>query len=185
MGSKLLVILGGASCVWKDYKEAQTILRNQHVSLLAINDVIVHINEDFDYAATLHPEKVQDWINQRKARNLSPPKKVFSFREYYEAVTDVTDYRWNGTDGAYSSGSSGLFSIKVGIELGYNKIVLCGIPMDQKLGHFFDENAWEQADLYKRAWLLNKENLMDKVRSMSGWTREMLGFPTSDWIEKE
>jgi hypothetical protein len=185
MGRKLLIVLGGASCVWKDYQEAQFFCENQHVSLLAINDMIVHSLKDVDYAVTLHPEKVETWLKERESRNLNKPAKVFSFREYYGFVSDICDYRWDGVDGAYNSGSSGLFSIKVGFELGYERVILCGVPMEQQFGHFFDEKAWEQAEVYRQAWLVNKEKLIDKVRSMSGWTREILGYPSTGWIEKE
>ena len=71
----------------------------------------------------------------------------------------------------YYSGSSALLGVKVGFRLGYRKMILCGVPLvDQKyIG-------------YRRGWLFVMDLIKDNVRSMSGWTRQVFGEPTEEWI---
>ena len=65
-----------------------------------------------------------------------------------------------------------MLGIEVAIGLGYEKIIITGCPlMDQKYIQF--QEGW------RKRFIIIK----DKVRSMSGWTRDLLGAPTEEWLD--
>jgi hypothetical protein len=86
---------------------------------------------------------------------------------------------WNMHNiGAYS----GLFAAQVGICLGYEQIILCGVPQDNS-GRFFDP-PWVKglthgtdmpAKKCFREAVQRTPDLKRCVRSMSGWTKELFG----------
>ena len=81
-------------------------------------------------------------------------------------------------------GSSALFATLAGLEMGYEKIILAGCPLDCE-GHFYFAQSketlgpiWLGYDFM--AWIDFRE--MEKpVRSMSGYTAKILGRPTKEW----
>jgi len=91
--------------------------------------------------------------------------------------------RWNHPNGG---GSSGLFAVLGALELGYDQLILCGVTMDGKKKH--DPTAGQLIDAtcpydsYRPGWYKVQAQIKDKVRSMSGWTAELLGKPTREWL---
>jgi hypothetical protein len=81
------------------------------------------------------------------------------------------------------SGSSGLFAVEIALRLGYERLVLCGIPLTGRTT--IQENGEEERlrkgqpfiASFRDAWVRDFELLSPHVRSMSGWTRELLGGP--------
>jgi hypothetical protein len=80
------------------------------------------------------------------------------------------------------AGSSGLFAVKVAIEEGFERIVLAGVPMTAEGAHYYDAKVWTAAHVFHSGWNHRLPQIKDIVRSMSGWTRELLGEPTRDWL---
>ena len=80
-------------------------------------------------------------------------------------------------------GNAGLFAAEACVGMGYKKIVLAGVPMDNN-GHWYDPllkgPVWKE-DAYKR-WKIFKETL-SPVRSMSGWTKKLFKGPTEKWLK--
>lgn len=83
-------------------------------------------------------------------------------------------------------GSSSLFGVQIGLELGYRRIVLAGVPFDASGRFYFP--PWKNGHDYAgsdgwETWELLKANgTLANVRSLSGRTRELLGEPGRDWI---
>ena len=86
-----------------------------------------------------------------------------------------TSDEWHGT--------SSLYAVRIAIELGSaEKIILAGCPMDQS-GHYYDrEDLGLYLETYRKGWLSAYPRIKDIVRSYSGWTRELLGEPTEEWL---
>jgi hypothetical protein len=92
----------------------------------------------------------------------------------------MADVMWHG--------SSALFSVLIGLEMGYTRIYLAGCPLDSK-GHWYfpDEDygpRWTM-ETYQ-AWL----DFMDtpeaqRVRSLSGYTAKMLGNYFYDFCDHD
>ena len=173
---KSCLILGGSENVKEEAREALTLFMPD--TTICIND----IGSEYptcDIWVSLHPEFFieKKWVENRIKNNLPLPKHIISHRKT-DVVTEIIDYRWQGVHG---SGSSGLYAVKVALTKGYDRIVLAGVPIDP-LPHFFDDKAWLDYKQFRNAWLGNKERLLPSVRSMSGFTRELLGYPDKQFL---
>lgn len=89
---------------------------------------------------------------------------------------------WRGLKG----GTSSLFAARLARHLGFNPVALVGSPLDAS-GHATGLNHDPNSpfatgdvaglDHYRQAWLKAKrEGQLDGVISISGWTRELLGW---------
>lgn len=79
-------------------------------------------------------------------------------------------------------GSSGMLCVRVALELGCNRIVLAGVPMEKMSRHYDDAKPWNEARQYWPAWEKAIPRFAGRVRSLSGWTRERLGAPDEEWL---
>lgn len=166
-------------------------------TVLATNSIVADFPWNIDAAVTLHPKHMAGWRKARIARNYgSIPHYVSHINKQgshsFDFITDVIDYRWPEQAGlpvydpetGSASGSSGHYAIKVAMELfGETKILLAGVPMTQERRHYNNSNLWN-SDIFKPAWKLTYDRLKNHVRSMSGWTADMFGFPDEEWLKK-
>ncbi|ANL84667.1 hypothetical protein [Rhizobium phaseoli] len=179
------LVLGGAACAWDDLEQAKEF--GSFDATIAINDMLAHYPGEIDFAVSLHPEKYTEWMAGRDAKGYQRPKVFVAHdgntqmgRNGAFPVDIVMDYRWPGMS---ASGSSGLFAVKVAIEQGFDRIILCGVPMDGAQSHFFDRTPWSEVNAFTEAWSIANPILRDVTRSMSGQTKEWLGYPTLDWLK--
>ena len=90
--------------------------------------------------------------------------------------TDFPKYSFMTTGGfehlplPLHSAGDGMYGVQLGIYFDYEKIILADCPLDDKCEG--DQEGWKEA----------YESLKDKVRSMSGFTKELFGEPTDEWI---
>jgi hypothetical protein len=175
---KLALVLGGAACVWDDVRAAKALAEEAGVSfsiVVAVNDIGIE-EPDITHWVTLHPEKFGAWQAARAARG---------YPETYIAV--AVDYAPRRAPGRVDrrskdwGGSSGLYADKVALEDGASKVVLAGVPMTPT-PHFFNNTPWKNFVSYQHAWRHWKNSYARQTRSMSGWTRELLGPPTVEWL---
>jgi hypothetical protein len=167
------LILGGAECVWDDAERALDMFTPDAV--LAINDSIPRWSGRLDYAVTLHPPQMEGWLKERRNKGLNVSCEVWAHKHHGNVVHRVT------TDWA---GSSGLFACKVLMQEGFGGIVLAGVPMERERGHIVRLKPWISATMFRKGWLVHKGEISAIVRSMSGWTMELLGSPTADWLQQ-
>lgn len=173
------LVLGGAACVWDDLETAQQMLGDRERVMVAANDVGMHIDGDFHWC-TLHAEHMPGWEAERAARGL--PRTYTTWgrtypygEEHLQALTERAV--------EHGMGSSGMLAVEVAVHLGCAPILLCGVPLDDS-PHFFDAAAWAHASGFRRHWERRAQWLRERhVRSMSGWTRDLLGGPTAGWID--
>jgi hypothetical protein len=172
------LVIGGASCVWHDIEAALTL--GEFFAVIACNDIGTAWAGDLDAWVTLHPENMQGWTAQRAARGYRPAKKIV----YHEAKGGtppadlITPYNWHRS---HKSASSGLFAAKAALELGFDRLVLCGVPLTMT-PHFNNTGEWHAASGFHDGLRSAVPFLKDKVRSMSGMTRQELGVPTPEWL---
>lgn len=166
------IVLGGAVGVWGELEVALTL--DPSSKIIATNDAGVHCPRNIDAWATLHPEKFHDWQKTRCEYGRNTDYKSFSIdlTHPWEKVKD----KW--------AGSSGLFAAQIALEhLGATGVILCGCPMTETGRHFFDKNnAWSDAEVYRKGFQAALPVIREKVRSMSGWTQELLGAPSTHWL---
>lgn len=154
------IIVGSAACVWDDFSRCP-----KGVPIIVVNRMIGDFPLEPLAGATLHWDRVEEF---KSGRNCF----VYS-RAEGPGVSSVLlpPLAWHGT--------SGLYAIWVALHLGFSDILLAGIPLDES-PHYYTEDASTIGKFlphYKEGWLNAENSLAGKVRSMSGWTRELLGGP--------
>lgn len=170
--------VGSAECVYEDIKAAEQLFKP---------DVYVVVNEvgmsfpRVDHWASFHAELFEMWLTRRRRLGLREPGCIWS----YHSRTSKPGMLIKPVRGKYWAGSSGLIGLQVCIqEVGATKTVLAGMPMDVRT-HFNRTKPWNEAPKYHKAWRTRLPILRDKVRSMSGWTQELLGAPTEEWLNED
>lgn len=179
------LVLGGASTLWRDVSGAMDLGRFDAV--VACNDAGAVWPGYLDAIVSLHAEKLGFWLERREQAGFDPPDRVVghdtakrSVLRITDRVTDFVEYRF---DGQRDSGSSGLFALKYALEdLGCDRAVLCGVPMIATGAHFFDLTPWGGAVAHRRGWSQALTVIGDRARSMSGWSADLLGVPTKEWL---
>ncbi len=168
----IAAILGGAVGVWDQLARLKDMADVSVV--VACNDAGVAYPGHLDAWATLHPEKFGTWRSRRRGNQ---DYRAFSLKRAHGCgEIEVVPERWPG--------SSGLYAAQIALdEIGAGKAVLCGVPLTMQARHFFDRNnEWLEAENYRKGFLAALPVIRDRVRSMSGWTRELLGEPSPEWL---
>lgn len=185
---RIALILGGADCVWEDVGAARALVRDP--VFIAVNDAGAHWEGHLDHWVTLHPEKLVgkyhhtynrdslSWERQRAERGYPGGYETWSRRN-----PGWVDY----IIGHWGAGSSGLYAVTVALHLGL-RAILCGVPMDAR-PHFAgatgaedEDGNWAEWEQHRSKWRDKRHVIAGRVKSMSGWTRELLGAPTPAWI---
>lgn len=167
----IALVLGGATCVVDDFDAALNM--GPFDGILGCNHVGIHWPGRFDAWCSLHADKLKrPWVEGRRRRGLPDHKALIGIGD--------TEHRFAGQTGP---GSSGLFALKVAlVDLGFDRAVLCGMPMSPAAAHFDDPASWAAAEQYHQGWRDALPHIAHRVRSMSGWTRDLLGAPDADFI---
>jgi hypothetical protein len=167
---KYALVIGCANGVWDEVEHAKRLYPID--CYIAINHVGVHY-ERVDHWVSFHVELFPHWVGLRKANKLPPVKSFWTstytgsqLRRSFIEDLEIQRIRCEG-------GSSGLIGVMVGLKLA-EKVVLVGIPLEPNQDHFHKSGAWDEALLYRQAWLDYLPQLKGRVRSMSGWTQEIL-----------
>ena len=159
------LVIGGAECVWSDLAEFDAL--DIDATTIAVNDIGTRYPETLDYWATLHPSKFEDWQHRRADRDYASIG-----RNPARGIDIVVREKWPG--------SSGLYAVQIALfELGAKRVYLCGVPMTVS-PHYFNAEDWTDASKYYRGWVRALPEIKGRVKSFSGWTRELLGHP-EDW----
>lgn len=168
------VVLGGAGGVWEELTALNAMAGNKPDIVVACNDAGAIYPGRLDGWATLHHEKLTSWRKLRAAHDY----RCFTIqREWHHGEdVEIVPERWKG--------SSGLYAVQIAMQqFGADRIVLCGVPLWPANGHFFSPSKeWPEAELYRRGFQAALSVIRDPVRSMSGWTRELLGAPCPEWL---
>lgn len=177
------LVLGGGACVWADMEAALDL--GEFQAVITCNDVTAAYPGRIDACVSLHCAQWPAWLDERERRGFERPLTVFGHNEARgglrtDRVDVFTEYRFPGQD---RSGSSGLFALKVAlIDLGYDRAILCGVPMDEAGRHTNDPRPWRAATTYRAGWVQSLPAIANRARSMGGWTADLLGRPDAAWL---
>lgn len=169
---RIALIIGGAKG-WQSDLDAVLTLISTPPTYFIVNDQIATFPGNV-VACTLHPEKLDDWLSQRIAAGLTLPLACWT--RLLSASSDLFQLQeWGGT--------SGLFAYQVTREYGYERVIFCGVPMDDRPNAFHGTNGGIAIySRHRRVWRTHAQEIKLFARSMSGWTAELLGVPTSEWF---
>ena len=174
----MALVVGGGGDPLSEYSAARAMCEHagKSVATLVCNDTLTIFPDVVDYAGTLHPDKMHGWERERVKNKLPMPfGSIWCHRSYLGFSNNTRDWQ----------GSSGLFMTKVALEAGFTHIILCGVPMEVEADHIIRHKPWHAAPGFIRGWQRHMIELKPFVRSMSGWTQQQLGAPTSLWIVSE
>ena len=182
---RVALVLGSAARVWSDAAAASEL--GSYQGATGCNDLGVVWPAPLDAWVSQHADLFRRYVAQREARGLPPHRRILavpgarSEPRLSPAVTGFTEHTFPGQT---SSGTSGLFALKVAlIDLGFDRAVLCGIPMQDAAAHLRDADApWVGETMHWAGWLEAYPQIKDRARSMSGRTAELLGRPTAEWV---
>jgi hypothetical protein len=155
-----LIVVGSAPNATQDINKVS---RKDNYDFMAIGmDAIEKCQYPISYVATNHLEDLPtiDRLMHQKGDNVA---KIISYHR--SPRTDIA-IPYEGT-----SGSSAIIGVLAGIQMGYEKIVLCGCPLQ---GNAPEGNPYEA---FQQGWVEHEKEVRDKVVSVSGWTKEFLGAP--------
>jgi hypothetical protein len=187
------IIVAGARGVYEEYESAKEFLGkcNKPFTLLAVNDIGCFIKGNVYAIITAHPEWASGWIAWRTGVGHSGygPECMNRPLIYADTQHPCVDVVWSGLGNQV--GTSGMLACLIAICMGFDKIILAGMPLDFSIPHFFSPYLIHQSDesnvINKSSWEYATTKLPtfpQKIRSMSGITKQMLGEPSDEWMIK-
>lgn len=182
---KGLIVCGDSMGIWDDLEQfgcrissGRGSVEKQGWDFLTINKLCETFPGNIEHCYSNEPSLLNKFLAARRseyAREFIKPKNVHS-------ISDGSQWVWP----LGGHGTSGLGANLVGIGLGYDRIVICGMPLDD--GPHNGEPPWrvcafkssEAAGSVKTGMNSHWKKAIDlafdgKVRSMSGRTKEWLG----------
>jgi len=165
--SEILIITGSAPCVLEDLAPAKTLAASYDLMAVGL-DAVDKYPERIKYVVTYHPKEIKE-IAERRAGYGNTDYLVISHQE--KPGVDICIHDW-----WLPSGSSSLLGVQAAQRLGYDKIILCGCPLEGKNS---EGGAYEN---FHAGWKRHLDKIAPYVRSMSGWTQELLGAPDEQWL---
>jgi hypothetical protein len=193
---RVLLVVGSAPSLFDDLAAAQALYPDAEIML--VNGACAAV-EAAQHVLAGHTDKAEEFARAREEAfpfalpwRLHATQRIGSNPIRPEEYPSVTD--WWGPDctsGATSAGKAAL----IGLRMGFDRIILVGCPLDGS-GYFVGESAGipqlrscqrvgdatkQQAATIrrykKRMAELAETTFKGKVFSMSGYTRELLGYP--------
>jgi hypothetical protein len=173
--ANVAVVVGGSPSVWQEIDATDALLAECGLNArwFVTNDMIGRFPGACT-AITLHPQKIGGWLSERVKAGFPMPDQVWSHTRHEDVTNATEDWR----------GSSGLFGVKVARQLGFDRIILAGVPMEAGAGHFVRGAApWKAADQFMGGWRQRQSEIAPFVRSWSGWTAKSFGQPSLAFLE--
>lgn len=169
-----ILIMGGARCLWDDLAA----LGDWPHDRMAVNDIGSHWRDTLRHWVTLHPTYLPGWMHYRHGHNYGNQGHVFTHTIAGRDGDQHVQHKWPILD---IGGSSGLFGVFTALLMGYERVVLAGMPMDGQ-PHYFDppwsEGAGLEGGAEEIVWREQAGRTFEgRVKSLSGRTRDWLGAP--------
>jgi hypothetical protein len=192
--TRCALILGRAAGVWDELEAAKKLLDGRPRTICATK----YSGRDYDGPVhewvSYHPELFPQWVRERAKHNRPPAQRLWcaTSPQVRRRRTEFgVQINWLTSAG----GSSGLLAVQVGFAIGHppydgeppiHKLILCGIPLENT-ERYDDRRPWKEALVYRDHWIKwfhEHKDYRHRVKSMSGWTRELLGGPSEEWLEE-
>jgi hypothetical protein len=178
---KRLLVFGRAQGVWDEVSAAQQLCSFDGV--IGVGSTAMAYPGPLTALVSFHAELFTFWAEQR-AKQGFPPAEAYVSSMYKGGTTRRgQNPKFRVQFVSCDGGSSGLIAAVAAVELfKANQVVLAGIPMVASRGQVDTGAVWREAMMHRLGWQNNLARIKDHVRSMSGWTQELLGAPTPDWL---
>lgn len=181
---KYAVVLGRSAEVWDELDAAKALIREAVGGVPVTVIATKRAGRDYDgpvhHWPSFHHDMIIPWVAERAKAGRPPAENYWSCRPANRrAPRSPLPIKWIDNIG----GSSGMLGVQVALhpEVDIDKVILCGIPMMPSKR--YDVNTeWREALAHRDAWNKYLPQMKDRVRSMSGWTQELLGPVTEEWL---
>ena len=171
----IAVILGGARSVWDETRAALTLIGDRPHMIVATNYAGTRHPGDLDAWVSLHPDFFANALPRRLNAGMNKPLLYAPAKHTDTPGIKAVASRWDG--------SSALYAAQIAMkQLKADRVILCGCPLDSEAGHIAVPGAWGDPECYRAGFVAALPEIEHKVRSMSGWTADILGSPHPDWI---
>lgn len=173
---RVAVVLGIAPCLEEDLAALLQMSPFADMEFFAVGlDCSDRVFFHIQHACSYHPNEFEDFKLRRK--------KIGGNLDYVaHSHKQPADKLWPLVAPAPRSGSSSFLAVQVALGLGFQKIVLCGCPMQ---GANYDPKKKMRYDTFQAGWVeFGPVMFGNRVRSMNGWTQEFLGAPTEEWLNE-
>lgn len=195
---RLAIVLGGADDLREDFERLRRMIPPDLTDVVSVgvNDVPCYWRHRIDFWVTLHPEKLVDedpddpdglsWQERRrKAGGLGG----------YETIARRMGRRVHHLVQPWGGGSVSMYATRACEHpvIGADLVALCGCGLSESPNDPASLSAHtviENLEDFRRGWerRLSREGspptryIRERVRSLSGWTAEILGEPDDAWF---
>lgn len=164
----LLIIIGCAPCWEEDLNNLLSVTASHDVMAIGLD---CPYKGEVDYFASYHTDDIPLYAAKRKRENLNIDYIIIShIAEKENHIDFILPYK-------SPAGSSAMLGAMAGIRFGYKKIVLCGCPLQG-----FNQKKHPYV-VFQNGWKARFNVFNGIVKSMSGFTQELLGAPTEEWLK--
>ena len=159
--------------------------------LYCVNRSLLYFQRQVDHWAAIDIEE-SAWFSEYVNNDVCPERTIH--RHTIGECTIGYDIYWERDfpfEHDYQKriwiGNTGYFATLTAVEIGYEKIILAGMPLDNK-SHFYDQEelpgpTWTPICFTQWMDFKMKRPEADRVRSMGGYSAFMLGTATKEWVE--
>lgn len=180
LAGRVAAICGNADTVFDELQQVRTMFSYEKLVVFGVNDVGMYIDR-LDHWVTLHYSNLKVWKAVRWAEGRG------THETHYHSIVEgpEVEYAWQGLNPNFPL--SGYFAAQVAYLMGADQIILCGCP-GSPARRFFEAELRQDfgygggpsvSDVNIRQQFVGEmnrvPNFKDRLRSMSGWTREYLG----------
>lgn len=168
---RVAIVLGAGGRALGELAEAHALAPGAPV--VAVNFAVTRYRTPAAFV-TLHPEKAADWAANAPA---FPTETFSSDMNPMWSPKHLVREKWGGT--------SGLYAAQIALEeMGAERVILAGVPMQADAQALYAKGPWGQDHVktYRDGWLRAFPKIVGRVRSVSGWTRDLLGYPSTEWL---
>lgn len=182
----IALVIGCAQGVWEEMAEAERLVTFD--TIYCVKMAGINFPRSFQSWVTLHPEFMEKHKEERRQLGLpggydvvAPLVKELGDHGKYEVDRRVS-HLWPSSNAQIGSG---LYGAKVALHDGHDKVILVGCPM-LPIPHFRNHPRWNGAPWasqdFEKGLLASAFEFAGRVKSVSGRTRDILGYPTREWL---
>lgn len=165
-----LYVCGSGRSLWADIAAAGLPSRDERTHIMCVNFAGAHVPFAFHHWVSLHGRQLAHWFRLRREMYAEDGHIWL----HSDAPHDLVEFAWTIEN---PGGCSGLFAAQIGLAMGYDSVMLCGIPEDND-GHFYDAPGSRGSYSNEGAepiWAWARDHVFrGRVKSLSGRTRAWL-----------
>lgn len=189
----ICLITGDGGCLPDDVREFES--WDLPHDLFCVNRSMLYFKRQIQHWAAVDFEEGM-WFAENINKEIEPEHKIVRhtvgiFRKAFDVFWQQDVEFDNNIQRRVWIGNSGLFAIFVALKMGYEKVVIAGMPLDNN-PHWYEPNSPDSPDgpqwhgLAFANWIDFKRQRPDaaeKVKSMGGYTEFILGQASKQWLE--